>query len=294
MNAGELPGLRVHEDVELFREAVGFTSARTGFAARLIERDYFCTVLLAYLAGATSGEVVFKGGTYLAKVLAGFYRFSEDLDFTIPLPVDAGRGTRRDRVKGMKAAVSAMADVVPVFRLLRELRGANNSTQYVGVVAYESLVAGRTESIKIEVGLREPLLTPTMLGKARTALLEPLTERPVVADLALPCISRKEAFAEKFRAALTRREAAIRDFYDLDYAVRRLGLQVRDAELVELVRRKLRVPGNEPAAPRPDRLASLRRQLGGRLRPVLRSSDYDEFDLDRAFAVVTEMHGALR
>ena len=36
---------RVHVDSVLFREAVGFTAAQTGFSERLIEKDYFCTVL---------------------------------------------------------------------------------------------------------------------------------------------------------------------------------------------------------------------------------------------------------
>jgi hypothetical protein len=40
----------LHEDVPLFREALRFTQVQTGFAARRIEKDYFCTVLLAYLA----------------------------------------------------------------------------------------------------------------------------------------------------------------------------------------------------------------------------------------------------
>jgi predicted nucleotidyltransferase component of viral defense system len=293
MNETEPTGVRLHEDVELFREAVGFTAARTGFAARLIERDYFSTLLLAYLADATSGEVVFKGGTCWAKVLAGFYRLSEDLDFTIPLPVDAGRGTRRNRVERMKAAVSAVAGILPAFHLLRPLRGANNSAQYVGAVAYESVATGQAEEVKIEVSLREPLITPALVGKARTALLDPLTEQPLVQDLTLPCISRTEALAEKFRAALTRREGAVRDFYDLDYAVRKLALQVHDAEFVDLVRRKLEVPGNEPVVLGANRLNALRRQLGARLQPVLRPRDYDEFDLDRAFAIVTEMHRVL-
>ena len=43
--------VHVHEDPDLFREAVNFTTAETAFASRLIEKDYFCTVLLAYLAG---------------------------------------------------------------------------------------------------------------------------------------------------------------------------------------------------------------------------------------------------
>ena len=33
------PAIRFHEDTVLFREAVNFTAAQTGFAARLIEKD---------------------------------------------------------------------------------------------------------------------------------------------------------------------------------------------------------------------------------------------------------------
>lgn len=85
--------LDFHEDVSLFREAVRFTQAQTGFAARLIEKDYFCTVLLAYLA-ESDPSLVFKGGTCLAKIHAGFYRMSEDLDFMVPVSTDAPRSER--------------------------------------------------------------------------------------------------------------------------------------------------------------------------------------------------------
>ena len=55
--------LRLHdEDPALFREAVRLTTAQTGFVQRLIEKDYFCTVVLEYLAASTA-ELVFKGGT---------------------------------------------------------------------------------------------------------------------------------------------------------------------------------------------------------------------------------------
>lgn len=39
--------IRLHEeDPALFAEAIGFTSAETGFIASLIEKDYYCSVLL--------------------------------------------------------------------------------------------------------------------------------------------------------------------------------------------------------------------------------------------------------
>jgi len=40
---------------------------------------YFCTVLLQYLSAAEP-QLVFKGGTCLAKVHDEFFRMSEDLD----------------------------------------------------------------------------------------------------------------------------------------------------------------------------------------------------------------------
>ena len=68
----EFTGLHLHEDPPWFREAINFTVAQTGFNARLIERDYFCTLLLAYFARYGGEALVFKGGTCLAKVHAGF------------------------------------------------------------------------------------------------------------------------------------------------------------------------------------------------------------------------------
>jgi hypothetical protein len=111
----------------------------------------------------------------------------------------------------------------------------------------------------------------------------------MIPHVALPCISRTEAFAEKFRAALSRREVAIRDFYDIDYAVRRLDLRPREPALIELARQKLAVPGNEAVNVSDQRLAMLRQQLESQLKPVLRSKDFEEFDLGRAFQIVVEM-----
>jgi predicted nucleotidyltransferase component of viral defense system len=82
-------------------EAVQFTAAEIGFVPRLIEKDYFCTVLLDYLSTTAGADLVFKGGTCLTKVHSELYRLSEDLDYTIPVALDAPRPERhrdqRDR-----------------------------------------------------------------------------------------------------------------------------------------------------------------------------------------------------
>ncbi|MGO8930489.1 MAG: nucleotidyl transferase AbiEii/AbiGii toxin family protein [Limisphaerales bacterium] len=282
-----------HAQAEMFRDALALTRQRTGFGERLIEKDYFCTVLLEYLA-SVSEELVFKGGSCLAKVHADFYRLSEDLDFVIPMAADAPRSQRSKKALPLKEALAALPERRPVFRLVEPLVGANNSTQYNAAVGYTSLASGREDTIKIEIGLREPLVLAVSNGPARTLLLDPVSRSALLKPLAVRCISKPEAFAEKFRAALSRREVAPRDFFDLDYAVRKLGLQPEDAELVQLVRQKLAVAGNAPVNVSEGRLGELRQKAEPQLRPVLRPRDFAEFDVPRAFRLVADMAAKVR
>lgn len=288
MSGSERPAMSLHEDTARFHASVNFTAAETAFAARLIEKDYFCTLLLSYLS-RVEPALVFKGGTCLAKVHAGFYRLSEDLDFDIPMGAAAGRSERSRNVAALKGALTEMARSLPIFEVASPLKGTNNSTQYVAAVRYASPFQPRPEMIKVEIALREPLLTPAVVGVAHTLLLDPVSNRNLVPGIHLPCMSWPEAMAEKLRAALTRREVAIRDFYDIDFAVRRLGLQPLRDDFIELVRAKLAVAGNEPADMSPNRLASLRAQVQPQLRPVLRTQDFKAFDLHRAVATVAEV-----
>ena len=285
---------RVHVDSVLFREAVGFTAAQTGFSERLIEKDYFCTVLLAYLASVKGPPPVFKGGTCLAKIHAEFYRMSEGLDFVIPVKTTCSRSERSRRAAGLKEHLSAVSVEEPHLRVTKPLRGANQCRQYLGTISYASLVQGGEDTIKVEVGLREPLITPAVTGSARTALLDPISGESLVPLVTtLPCMSKPEAFAEKIRAALTRREVAIRDFYDIDFGVTRLGLRPTDPTMLKLIREKIAIPGNDPVNVSDRRMSMLKGQLTTRLRPVLRQSDFEEFDLDRAMTAVLRIAEAI-
>jgi len=281
------PELNLHTDLPMFQEAVNFTTSQTGFNARLVEKDYFCTVLLAYLTDHAGAQLVFKGGTCLAKVHAGFYRLSEDLDFTIPLPVDASRTDRRTAVAAAKKAITHITKYLPLFGVSKPLTGANNSTQYNGTVAYQSPITGQSESILIEISVREPLIMPAVTSLAKTLLLNPVNGQAAVSDLTLNCICLAEAMAEKLRAAMSRRDVAIRDFYDLSYAAEHLALDPRDPHLIELIQRKLAVPGNPPVDLSEDRLTDLRRQLNTRLRTVLQDRAFLQFNLEAAFRLVT-------
>jgi len=280
--------MRVHEDPELFGAAINYTMASTGFLPGLIEKDYFCTLLLEFLT-ADNDLLYFKGGTCLAKVHTEFYRLSEDLDFSIPTPVAATRSERSRRAAKLKTSLLMIDQPQSVFRTVKELAGENNSTQYTAVVGYRSLVTRQEESIKIQAGLREPLSMPGVKAPARTLLRDPVSDQPMVEPIIVKCLAAREAFAEKFRAALSRREVAIRDFFDIAYAVRKAGIETHDEVFVELVRGKLAVARNEPVDISEDRFVALKRQVVAQLKPVLRSRDFEEFDLESAWGLAAEM-----
>ena len=284
--------LRWHEDPEAFRDLVTLTAARTGFRVGLVEKDYYCSVLLEYLA-ASCPAMIFKGGTCLAKVHTDLHRMSEDLDFAIPVSAGSARSARSRLAEELKRAMAELERRLPGLRTVTALRGANNSTQYNAAVAYTAQVGRQEETIKIEAGVREPLMTPAIRGEARTLLLEPASDRPLVPVVPLLCMSYNEAMAEKLRAALSRREPAIRDFYDVDHAVHRRGFPVQDGAFLALVRRKLEAPGNPAVHRSADRTAALRLQIGTALAPVLRPADLERFDLDRALAIVVAVADAV-
>jgi predicted nucleotidyltransferase component of viral defense system len=285
---------RLHEDAVYFREALAFTAAETGFSARLIEKDYFASVVLHQLVAGRG--LVFRGGTCLAKVHSGFYRLSEDLDFLIPMRQDASRAERREAARPLKQAFDDIPGHVSGLRIGERLAGANESKQYLGTIGYESLLDVHHDSVKVEIGLREPLLTPVSSGRAQTLLLDPVTGDAILAAFALPGLAWDVSMAEKLRAALSRREPAIRDLYDIHHAVVRRGFNPLEPELVALVRAKLAVPGNLLLPFSDQRQDDLRAQLATRLRPVLRDSDFDEFGetaLERVLASIESLAAAL-
>ncbi len=278
-----------HLDPGIFRESLALTAASTGFTADLIEKDYYCSVILKYLyAGNT--ELVFKGGTCLGKVHADFYRLSEYLDFMIPTAVNTSRSDRSAAMLPIKKLIEALPAVDKELSLNGPLAGHNASKQYIGEVAYNSAIIPKQNTIKIEIGLREPLIKPAVSVSARTALIgaftSPLTQLPSVEVIAM---SMAEAYSEKIRAALTRREPAIRDFFDISYAEKNLDIDFSDQALINMAAQKISIPGNERITISAERRRDLEKQLNGQLKPVLRPVDFAEFDLDEAFTLACEI-----
>jgi predicted nucleotidyltransferase component of viral defense system len=282
-----------HNNNELFHGALAYTSAETGFSARLLEKDYFCSLILDDLFSFPSAETAFKGGTCFSKVYSSFSRMSEDLDLAISTPIDASRTQRSARIAAIKSHLAGLTRRISCLRFVDHLKGSNNSTQYNSRLAYSSLVTGQDEMIKLEYSVREPILEPIERLPLRTQLLDPFKRIPVVEPFLVPVLSCREAYAEKIRAALTRREPAIRDFFDIDHGSRTGILHADDEQLINLLRFKLAVPGSEPIDISDSKLEQLKKQVLAQLKPVLRESDFRTFDLLRAYRIVKQLANTL-
>jgi hypothetical protein len=188
----------------------------------------------------------------------------------------------------VKAHLANVVIRLPFFSEVVALTGQNNNKQHNGQLAYRSVVTGEYESIKMEISLREEVLLPSAELTAKTMLIDPLTNAAAIAPVAVRALSLREAYAEKTRAALTRRIPAIRDFFDLDNAVRKGLLQHRDQEFIALVSKKLALT-EDPINTLTELIEGLARQIETQLKPVLRPADYEGFALDRVVALLQEV-----
>jgi predicted nucleotidyltransferase component of viral defense system len=274
-----------HSDPRRFGDLLRFNEAETGFSARLIEKDYYCSVVLGDLAPLFDAGLVFKGGTCLSKIHGGFYRMSEDLDFALSVDPLASRPRRREAVEPVKGHFECLADRLKCFGLIEAVRGHDFSRHYTATIGYRSAVTGDTETIKLEVSTRERVIDPPIDRAASAILIDPVNGARLLVGVPVKAMSFHELFAEKIRAAATRKTPAIRDFFDIDFAIQTLGLDPCQSEFLSRSREKLQI-GGAPVNLSIEAMDDLRRQLRTELAPVLRQIDYDAFDLDRAFEAV--------
>lgn len=93
---------------------------------------------------------------------------------------------------------------------------------------------------------------------------------------------------------MTRTEPAIRDIYDIGVAIRAGGLNVNDNAFIDLIRKKLAVPGADAIDMSEDRIKLFNSQLETDLKPVLRSDDYAGFSVERTIAIIIDVMKRLR
>ena len=268
-----------HENKTQFVEAIRETARQSGFSESLIEKDYYCSLILKEISQSEDCSLVFKGGTLLNKVHAGFYRLSEDLDFSIDIKPALSRKKRRALAHVAKKCVENSVKQLSL-DIIQPFKGRNESRAYNVIVEYDSIVFEDKVAVKIEFAVQENIFEKVEVLKANTILMNPLTRQPVLPTFPINGLNLKEAYSEKIRAALSRVNPAIRDIFDVHYAVKNHLINIKD--MIPIVKHKLDIL-NRTIDLSVKRKKELLSQLQTGLKPVLRQKDFEEFDFEQAW-----------
>ena len=216
----------------------------------LLEKDFLLHRILRHLTndGWFSARFLFKGGTCLIKCHLGYYRFSEDIDFTYRNQNDfeglSMKETRRrlsdtiDQLGGLLEKIAKAENLEfrcdKKDRSFVELGGSNKFCTFK--LWYNSTIGVRS-FVKAQFNFVEKLCYTPIRVQASNALGESVQE--VVAlypeaalyfePLELWSYDPKEILCEKVRAILTRRGVKARDYVDLFMMKDKLSLEVREA-----------------------------------------------------------------
>ena len=164
------------------------------------EKDYLLDIILFSISKNTKNELVFKGGTCLAK----FYqlpRFSEDLDFSATASIDVSKLIEAIIIDLAKFGINSWQ---------HQKREPYNSI-LITLRLEGPLFAGKPMTyakVGIDINLKSSVTLPPDLLTYRSAY-------PEVPLYTISCMKKEEIFAEKIRALLTRTKS--RDLFDLHF-----------------------------------------------------------------------------
>ncbi|MGI0007916.1 MAG: nucleotidyl transferase AbiEii/AbiGii toxin family protein [Nitrosotalea sp.] len=217
----------------------------------LVEKDVLLHQILIDLSKDLffSKNFVFKGGTCLIKYHLGYFRFSEDIDFTWK---DQSRF--RGSVKAVRRELSPLIDQVgKILESIAEKRGLDfkcvkSDNRYVELgggnktctfkIWYNPLEKRNTSYIKVQINFVEIIHNqheeaklhsmPHKRDEEMAALYDEYNEYSE--DIPFSVYSVKEILSEKIRAILTRKGRKARDFLDIYFIQKQFNIKPSDVE----------------------------------------------------------------
>jgi len=224
------------------KEIINYIEEKTNIKARpLIEKDILLGKILSMLVSEKSffENYAFKGGTCLIKCYLGYYRFSEDLDFTYVNSKEFGGKSENQIRKIISEKIDKLALIIDkVAKSLglsfkpnkeeREFIEFGGSNAFVTFkLWYHSEELQKDTFIKVQINYRENLNYPIVEKRADNILLEkhndseeelfllPESSEWIFRIPKVKCYDIREILTEKIRAILTRRGSKARDFIDV-------------------------------------------------------------------------------
>jgi predicted nucleotidyltransferase component of viral defense system len=274
-------------DKEKLKDMIPAIAAEHRFRQAIVEKDYYLTVILNSINLSLSGDIAFKGGTLLNKIHLNYHRLSEDLDFSYCGEKDLAARS------GRSAAIAPIKEKMPGFLASLGLRsdkpegeGFNSSKQYVFNALYPSVITGKEDNVKIEISLRQKPYDPPVFNAIRHFYKDPFTKENLIPENKILSLSLDEAVAEKLKAAITRKDPAIRDYYDL-WHIAEAGFDFHKPHFLEIFKKKLKDENYQGDFKHKfglseDKIDLLARLIETDLIPVIRIDE--AFDLNKVFS----------
>lgn len=121
--------MNLHENTNLFRQAVQITAQQMRIADIYVEKDYWVTLALHTIFHSEIGsEAVFKGGTALSKCFGIIERFSEDIDLVVLNNEETGNQLK----KKLKRITNVVGDKLEEI----QIEGITNKLGMIRKIAY--------------------------------------------------------------------------------------------------------------------------------------------------------------
>ncbi|MFC1546385.1 nucleotidyl transferase AbiEii/AbiGii toxin family protein [bacterium] len=115
---------------------------------------------------------------------------------------------------------------------------------------------------------------------------DPFSDEDLIPKNKIACLTYNEAVAEKLKAAISRRNIAIRDYYDL-WHIELAGFNFKNDKFIKIFKRKVSEEGYKGNfmvnfGLKEDDITKLYNQVNTELMPVIR--DGENFNLEKLFA----------
>jgi hypothetical protein len=146
---------------------------------------------------------------------------------------------------------------------------------------YRSNLTSSYDKILIDIVMHDELLMPAYEVKAKTLVIDPFSKDYKIDPFKIMGLHPQEAYAEKVRAALCRKELAIRDYYDLDHALVNGIINFENDNFLLLVKSKIQYEPNLQNLNDPVVIKYLRSKIKSELEFTLKKDAIAGFNLDR-------------
>lgn len=215
----------------------------------LLEKDIILQTLLVELSAMPlfHDNFAFKGGTCLIKCYLGYYRFSEDLDFTYLNQKEFSGKSEKEIRRILSGRIDKIANAIKGISEKRglEFKKEKHNRKYIELGGSNKFVTFKlwhfSETLGVETFVKiQVSFVEDILFKPKEAIAASLIKKGHEKEinflfpeysflLKLPKLKvydLKEIAAEKVRAILTRRGIKARDFVDLFILSKEKGIEV--------------------------------------------------------------------